>query len=466
MTAVDRAALSFIPLKIPVELLPSTTYTVEFNAYSEKDSEIQMQFVSYLKFVPVADIVHHQGIRQCITRGTNSYKCELATHNFNTTDKTEHYLIIAAVDPQSTYITFSGIEIGQTTSTKLKVPLIERNNHLDINKIVMVSTWKIKCGIATYTEDLSKSINKICVKERSKNNVIIYPLNSGICNDSIDGRLVHFQHEYGIIPTVPRSGSKVIVTFHTVSDMGLTIPDYEKKLNIVGYVVHFIESKAIIEKYTKKDIWLIPHGSKIIPCANVNMERLKEYARDLLLFDELGITVDEPCAFAFGFQSGNKNLNRLVQACKNTRIKLIISGAVHQSGYKYSINSSDNIVFLNQYLNNMEIDLYALASDLLLFDYAPQNHYSCSGAMHRVVGAGRPVICSRTNHFVDIAENEHCLKFGDQTELESKILEALERKQELGKKAYNYAELTSWEIVARKHMEMYGKILEGTDVRI
>lgn len=129
MIIQDRALLSFIPFKILVELQPSTKYTIEFNASSEKDIDIQIQFISYLKFRPIADIIHHQGIRQRITRGTNSYKCELATHNFNATDKTEHYLIIAAVEPHNTYITFSGIGVDRTdTLLKFIVLWLGRNS--------------------------------------------------------------------------------------------------------------------------------------------------------------------------------------------------------------------------------------------------------------------------------------------------------------------------------------------------
>ncbi len=319
-------------------------------------------------------------------------------------------------------------------------------------EIVLVSTHGIKCGIATYTEYLSKNINKL-YKSNCRNIVGVYSINGGITSDSIDGKLVHLQHEYGIMPRPPKSNSKVIVTFHTVLQQA-TISEIEKNLNVVAYVAHFKEAKDIISSHTQRDIWLIPHGSKIIP--GVNMPQMKDYARKLLLFDDIGIT-DEPCAFMFGFQSGNKNYDMLAQACKNTGVKLIISGAIHQSGVNCDIGGTEKVIFLGKFLSETEVDLYALASDILLFQTIPLRHYSCSGALHRVVGAGRPVICSRVNHYSDIIEDENCLKYETQDELERKIMEALKKKEEFGRKAWEYAEKTSWETVAKKHLEMYRK---------
>ncbi|MBU4190075.1 MAG: hypothetical protein KJ886_03650 [Candidatus Thermoplasmatota archaeon] len=139
--------------------------------------------------------------------------------------------------------------------------------------------------------------------------------------DNVVGRVVHFQHEFGIIPKIPRTRSKVIVTFHTVPEnMSSILAAYEKSLNVVAYVAHFQEAYDIISANTTKDVWLIPHGSKIIPGANA--EPVKEYFRKL-------IETPEPCAFMFGFQSDNKNYTMVTQACEKAGIKLIISGAVN-----------------------------------------------------------------------------------------------------------------------------------------
>jgi glycosyltransferase involved in cell wall biosynthesis len=256
------------------------------------------------------------------------------------------------------------------------------------------------------------------------------------------------------MPAKLHSNSKVIVTFHTVpKNIITTLNHFENQYNIVGYIAHFEKGRDIISSGTEKDVWMIPHGSKTIPCANAT--NMKESAREWLNFDKLGIKEGDECAFMFGFQSGNKNVNRLIDACKSVGIKLIISGGKHQCGFTNITRTQNDgmVIFLDKYLNDMETDLFALSSDILLFDY------SCSGAMHRVIGAGRPVICSRTNHFTDVIENKQCLKFKDQAELESKIKEGLDRRDELGKNALQYAINTSWSSAAEQHLEIYRRFI-------
>ncbi len=317
--------------------------------------------------------------------------------------------------------------------------------------VMLVSTWGIKCGIATYTEYLYNAINKI------DNQFLlgVHPISEGV--DDIVGRVVHYQHEFGIMPEIPKGQSNVIITFHSVPEnISSILAAYEKNLNVVAYVVHFQESKDIISANTKKDVWLIPHGTKIIPGANKESESadcIKNCARILL-----DIPIDEPHAFMFGFQSDNKNYTMVTQACEKAGIKLIISGAVNDhANYKGNIGCGRDNVVLGRYLSEIEVDLYALASDLLLFQTNPIEHYSCSGALHRVIGAGKPIICNRVNHYSDLFEDEDCLKYDSEEELVEKIKEALEKKEEFGRKALEYAERTSWEIVAKKHMEMYKK---------
>lgn len=323
--------------------------------------------------------------------------------------------------------------------------------HSGQKPVMLVSTWSIRCGIATYTSYLLNAINKV------QDIAGIYPINNRESSYLMDAGIVHIQHEFGIMPAMFNTSSKVVVTFHTIpKNINKTLNQFESKYNIAGYITHFERGREVISSGTQKDVWMIPHGSKIISCAA--NAKMKECAREWLDFGKLGIKDGESCSFMFGFQSGNKNFSQVIDACKSVGIKLIISGGTHQSGFtNKNIHQHDMVIFLNKYLNDMEIDLFALSSDILLFDYVPQDHYSCSGAMHRVIGAGRPVICSRTNHFTDVIENEHCLKFKDQAELESKIKEGLGRRDELGKNALQYAISTSWANAARQHLEIYKK---------
>jgi hypothetical protein len=353
--------------------------------------------------------------------------------------------------------------------------------------ITFVSTWDVKCGIAGYTKYLMNAINKNVGKEL----VSVYAINSGMQWDKINANLIELEHEYGIMPKVINSDSPMIVTFHSVTkDILKTMGDIESRIPIVGYIVHFDEAKDYIISEKKKvedkiiksktneqlrkekqirdeilvgkrvgekkiDVFVIPHGSRVIP----NIERDK--IRDLLDFDGLGIENGEDVAFVFGFQSGNKNFGSLIDACKNVGIKIIVSGSTHECQYKSKdIKIGDGVIFLDRYLDETETDLFALASDILLFNYVAQDHYSCSGALHRIIGARKPCVVSDTLHFSDVTENDGVLKFSGQLDLEAKITEGLNRRDELGEKAGEYAERTSWDKIAQMRLDIYRKFID------
>lgn len=311
--------------------------------------------------------------------------------------------------------------------------------------VTLVSTWKIRCGIATYTEYLAREINKLGLCPN------IVSVNDGIPDNKVTGKIVHLQHEFGIMPKLIKTDSRILVTWHTVtSNIGLTIGQFEKNGNIAGHIVHSREIADYLKTLNRRgNIHVIDHGSKIIA------QIAKEEARQLLGTEMLGIKHDDKFGFVFGFQSRDKKYDELVAASHRLGIKLVISGAPHECGHTSDVAIKDNVVFLFRYLNDTEIDLWALASNILLFDYEKQKHYSVSGAMHRIIGAGRPVVCSRTNHFTDVRENEDVLKFDGQKELEQKIEEGLGDSQKLGKCALEYAKNSSWQNAARKHLDLY-----------
>lgn len=325
-----------------------------------------------------------------------------------------------------------------------------------MSNIVILSTWGIRCGIASYASYLVDVLNKII-----PDSVLVHKMNSRDAKYKIDGndKIIHVQHEFGIFPyRMPDIRGKVIATFHTVSDsekMKDTMRRLEKHYDVVGYIVHSESARANLD--TSKEIWTISHGSMLIP----EMERME--ARKRIGLSGLGI--EKKIGFVFGFQSGDKHYERLMNVAHKVGIYLLVSGAprgdvkIDKSIFK----SGGGTFFINKFLNEEEVNLYALASDIILFDYSAKNHYSVSGAMHRIVGAGRPVICSDIRHFDDIENEISCLKFKDSKGLERCIRRVLDNPGErlrLEMEERKYAEKTSWDKVAQKHIELYGKYVD------
>lgn len=330
-----------------------------------------------------------------------------------------------------------------------------------MSHIIFLTTYGIRCGIASYSEYLVNTLNKTI-----PDSVLIHKMNSRSLKYKIDskgelnGGIVHLQHEFGIFPDhTPDISSKykVITTFHTISDsekMKSIIRKLEKQYDVAGYIVHNECARANLS--TSKEIWTIPHGSTMISEMN------KMEARRRLGLGEFG--VGKKIGFVFGFQSGDKHYERLMNAAHNVGAYLLISGAPREDVKldKSIFKDKGGAFLINRFLNEVEVNLYALASDFLLFDYEGKSHYSVSGAMHRVIGAGRPVICSDIRHFSDIENEKSCLKFKDSKGLEKCIRMVLDNPNEeerLGMEARRYASLTSWEKAAQRHINIYKDVI-------
>jgi len=315
-----------------------------------------------------------------------------------------------------------------------------------INGITFVSSWKIKCGIAIYTENLINSLNRI-----EPNVYNVHPLNDK--NGVPYSNIVHLQNELGIMPTPPDvdNRSKVMITWHTVrTNMGI-IKEFESKLNVVAHIATSAGAAMCIKESTKKEVQVIPLGTTLIP--NIS----NEDACSILQIDK----IKKPVGFVFGFQSANKKYSEMIQAANIAGIHLLISGAEHESGYtaKSLHRDYNNVTFIDRYLTEPEVSLFALAADILIFDYISMDHHSSSAAMHRLIGAGRPVVCSDINHFSELTDGKNCIKFKDAEGLERSIIKALNpiNYENLSKEILQYAFETSWNEAAKKHKLLYEK---------
>lgn len=327
----------------------------------------------------------------------------------------------------------------------------------DRGNVILVSSWDTMCGIAIYTKDLLRELEKLD-DGRFINRFKVKDIKSLKHRIKNKNGIVHLQHEFGIMPKPPKIEGSVVITFHTVpSDIGGTLKTFESSLDIVAYIVSCHGALEYMVGNTKKDLYVTSLGSKLIRDENPNIT--KEIARKKLGIPEKGIG-GMPMGFVFGFQSKNKNYERLLQAAIDTGIHIIISGSVHSCGYMSNITDNENVTILGKHLNDEEIDLYALASDLLLYDYAEQDHYSASASLHRTIGAGRPAITVDTKHFNDIQEKESCVKFSTKRELEMAIWYALSNQEYLSNAALEYARRTSWRESAMQHVDIYSKYIK------
>ncbi|MGE4374251.1 MAG: methyltransferase domain-containing protein [Methanoculleus sp.] len=321
-----------------------------------------------------------------------------------------------------------------------------------------------RCGIATYTKWLSGALDEH------------YPtctyrdIDSGVPENA----LIHAQVEFGIFPDPEMLHSKKyldnykLATWHTV----LKNPHqhqqeyvYEIDDHYDAHIVHTVLQKLWLSRFVKKPIYLIPHGTLMWDPIDKREARRR-----------LGIDPEERVAFCYGFAAESKGFDEVLRFASQVflpKFRLYVSGGVHgiiEEHTKKEIKrlqkfTGEKAVLLGRWLTEEETDLWVSAADILVFNYrTPDFIASASGAMHRVLASGKPIVCVDDNRLEELVNGQHCIKFppGDEEEFVAAvelILEDEEIARKLGDNCRLLAENTSWKRIAERHMEVFGKVV-------
>ncbi|MDP3352664.1 MAG: glycosyltransferase, partial [Flavobacteriaceae bacterium] len=349
---------------------------------------------------------------------------------------------------------------------EVKVPANVKGDRIFPASIACLSTLPgTACGIATYTNMLSQAISKLYPVS------IFRDINQNVPKDA----LILASIEFGIFektsmllnPAYEKNWKFAI--WHTVvRDPFKGYMEYLQDIDAEydAHIVHTIVQKAWLSKFVEKPIYIIPHGTMIWEPIPKDEAKVK-----------FKIPQDIKIAFVFGFAAENKGLEELIEVSNKINatipdFRIVISAGVNSAtkeATEYTGNLKNNLkkaaqssgtIVLGEYLTEEEINLWVSAADMLVFNYrTPPYVASASGAMKRVLAAGKPIICVDDNRLEELVEGEHCLKFkpSDQSAL-TRCIETLlsdrERADALGQNCRRLAERTSWERVADKFMDI------------
>lgn len=343
--------------------------------------------------------------------------------------------------------------------------ILERRTKISPTSIAYLSTLPgAKCGIASYTNYLSQEVSKHYPTNIYRN---IY---SNIPKDS----LIVASIEFGIFPNQKILINKEylnnykIALWHTVlKNPSHEITKYVRDIDdeYDCHIVHTVLGKTWLSKYVSKPVYLIPH-----PCAMWNPIPREEARR------KLGLPKDAEIAFCFGFAAKTKGMEEVIavaEKIKRPKFLLVISGSPHGIAKAYTEKlverlqktAGENVMVLGRYLSDDEINLWCSASDVLIFNYkTPPTITSASGALKRVLAAGKPIVGVNDNRLEELVDGQHILKFtpGDLDDFAHCInLVFLDKgiANTLGTNCRLLAEETSWEKMAKKHLELYGKVV-------
>lgn len=329
--------------------------------------------------------------------------------------------------------------------------------------ISYISSKGIKCGIATYTQFLADAISKHFPTQVYRS-----------IGEADPESLIHVQVEFGVFKEVEQllnpdlSQNYKIATWHTVFKHPQHYVSYYHAIDreFDAHIVHDILAKKWITNYVSKPVYIIPHGCVVFtPTSKIEARK------------KLSLPLDAEIAFCFGFAADSKGFNEVLEvanqvAQKHKKFLVIISAARHGVLTLHSQTVLDNLLYygghalvLGQYLSEEEINLYASACDLLIFNYkTPPPISSASGALKRVIACGKPVVCSEDTRLLDLVDGHNCLKYPRNNIEEFQrcielVLDNSDIAEKLGSNIRYYALKLSWENTALKHLKVYEEVM-------
>ena len=332
-------------------------------------------------------------------------------------------------------------------------------------RVAMVAPHAVRCGIASYTKDLSQAL-----AEKGAEVLIIRLPRFGRKTPELlqqvvnkipvqDVDLIHVQHEYGLYSNLEggfygglnRLETPIVTTMHAIGNL------------TIDRVTATASDKVIVHNdFCKKGFRfkseVIPHGCK----PSKTMPREEAMRR---------LEIDEriPLVGYCGFLSEYKGLETLIEAMsKIPEAALMIGGGWHAGpGTQYiaKINElSQNLLpHRCKWLGFVPDDELARAYGAAHLIVYPSSYSTESGALLMALSHGKAVIASRIAPFREKEKLGALTTFRGVNSLVKKIRKVLrndEYRASLEAGARNYAFENRWEVIAEKHISLYQEVVK------
>jgi glycosyltransferase involved in cell wall biosynthesis len=370
-------------------------------------------------------------------------------------------------------------------------------------RIAYVSTYlPQRCGIATYTAYLAKGIREVepeaevkIVAERGastfkEGNLEAVPCWSReesyvepIIAHTRGADVVHIQHEYSIygfddrLPSLIEGldpGASKVITIHCVrpsqfSERGALDEEFAKRIALLAdqVLVHLESQEAILTRLgiLPGKIWGIPHGTELSD-ADRRASRVR-----------LGLPQEGRIMLMFGFIKRHKCLHIVLEALKEIGervedVYLFVAGGIaptaSEEDRKYiefvlqrvrELDLQSKVIFPNRFFPNEDVPYIFGAADVVLFPYYEEDR-SASGSFHLAIGAKKPIIASRIPKFEEmrsICDEMLVLPYNASgvARVAIRLFEEPEFARYVLDRTENYRRATSWQAIARTHLELY-----------
>jgi glycosyltransferase involved in cell wall biosynthesis len=368
-----------------------------------------------------------------------------------------------------------------------------------------------RCGIATFTADLSAAVKSADPTVRIYAAAIDEPgavrpygpdvrwrirqeeastyrdAAVAISASSVD--IVNVQHEFGLYGVwhdgtyddhlrvfLEHCTKPVVTTLHTVAPKpepwALETVRYVSEHSDQVVVMGTTAARLLHEVYgVTRPAVVIEHGMPAIEPKG--RHRLKR---------QLGVE-ERPIVSTFGLVDPRKGLEYVIEAmpdivARHPAALYLVVGQTHPElqkregeAYRNSLSASaarlgmrDHVKFVNQYLTQREVVDYLLATDVYVTPYLDPNQIT-SGTLAYALGAGKAIVSTPYLHAREVLESGRgiLVPFRDAAAVATAVNSILgdpQRKRQLEARAYEYGKEMAWPAIGRRVLAAMRDILD------
>lgn len=375
-----------------------------------------------------------------------------------------------------------------------------------IGTIYVSSYIPRRCGIATFTKDLTNAINMLnpyalaeIMALHNPKEMLDYPweVKYKINRDDLNSYLqaaeyinrsgadvIMLEHEFGlcggpggeyIVPFAEQIKKPLVVTCHTIidnpnSESGNVLKRIVSAADAIVVMLHQSADK-LVQKYMlpKKKIAVIPHGTLDLPFKVVSS--LKKRYRNRMILGNINLM--SPVK---GIEYSIEATAEIAKVYPN--VLCIIVGQTHPDALRYNgekyrnylkamvekMGIAQNVKFVNRYVSLEELVEWLRLMDYYVTPYLDPFQIS-SGSLAYAIGAGK--LCISTPYLYAnevLSKGQGILVPFKNPQSIAKAIIGLERnpneKKQIEARAYKYGRLMTWSNVALQHLDLFEKVIK------
>ena len=385
------------------------------------------------------------------------------------------------------------------------------------SKILFISTYiPMKCGIATFTNDLVNSVRtqiadgleiNVCALDTDNSDSaydypVVMTMNGKDLNSCIETanrinrdssiKLVCIEHEFGLyggeygeflLGFLSILERPFVIRMHTV----LPLPE-AKMLRIVRSISLLAERIIVMTKHSEqllKEDYLIDE-TKIINIPHGTHER---NLKDINELKQLNNLANKKVLTTFGLLSPNKGIEKGILAMKQISAEFpdaiyIVVGQTHpnlirQEGEKYrmylqqlieELGLTNNVRLINEYVPIGKLMEYLALTDIYLFTSKDPNQ-AVSGTFLYAMSAGCAIISNSFVMATEMLDEKTGIildpqKENDLAENAIRIFQHPQLQREMSTNAYMKTRETTWQKVGQKQASLIAGLLGIEDIKL